>query len=72
MKNLFTSDNNLPFFEQAVTELFRSELEMSINETLEFELTSFLDYERYDRSDNQNSRNGYYHRKFDTKLDCQH
>lgn len=67
LKNLFTNDNNLPFFEQAVTELFRCELEKSINEILEFELTSFLDYERYDRSDNLNSRNGYYYRKFDTK-----
>ena len=67
MKNLFTNDNNLPLFEQAVAELFRSELEKSINEILEFELTSFLDYERYDRSNNENSRNGYYNRKFDTK-----
>lgn len=67
MKNLFTNDNNLPLFEQALTELFRKELEKSINEILEFELTSFLDYERYNRSNNENSRNGYYYRKFDTK-----
>lgn len=67
MKNLFTNDNNLPVFEQAVSELFRSELEKSINEILEYELTSFLDYERYDRSDNDNSRNGCYYRKLDTK-----
>ena len=67
MKNLFTNDNNLPLFEQALTELFRKELEKSINEILEFELTSFLDYGRYNRSNNENSRNGYYYRKFDTK-----
>lgn len=50
MKNLITNDNNLPLFEKAVAELFRSELEKSINEILEHELTLFLDYERYDRS----------------------
>ena len=72
MKKLFTNDNNLPLFEHAFTELFRSELEKSINEILEFEFTSFLDYERYNIGANENSRNGYYHRKFDTKLDCQH
>lgn len=36
MKKLFTNDNNLPLFEHALTELFRSELEKSINEILEF------------------------------------
>ena len=45
MKNLFSNDNNLPAFEQAVTELFRSELEKSLNEILAYELTVFLDYE---------------------------
>ena len=44
MKNLFSNDNNLPAFEQAVTELFRSELEKSLNEILAYELTAFLDY----------------------------
>ena len=34
MKNLFSNDKNLPAFEQAVTELFRSELEKSLNEIL--------------------------------------
>ena len=67
MKNLITNDNNLPLFEEAVAELFRSELEKSINEILEHELTSFLDYERYDRSDNEDYRNGSYLRTFNTK-----
>lgn len=67
MRNLFTNENNLPAFEEAVSELFRSELEKSINEILEYELTSFLDYERYDRSDNRDSRNGFYTRKFNSK-----
>lgn len=34
MKNLFSNDKNLLAFEQAVTELFRSELEKSLNEIL--------------------------------------
>lgn len=45
--------NNLPAFEQAVTELFRSELEKYLNEILAYELTAFLDYEPYARTDKQ-------------------
>ena len=67
MKNLFTNENNLPAFEEAVSELFRSELEKAINEILEHELTVFLDYERYERSENHDYRNGSYLRKFNTK-----
>ena len=67
MKKLFTNENNLPAFELAISELFRSELEKSINDILEYELTAFLDYEKYSRSDNYNSRNGSYQRKLDTK-----
>lgn len=67
MKNLITNDNNLPLFEKAVAELFRSELEKSINEILEHELTLFLDYERYDRSNNEDYRNESYIRTFNTK-----
>ena len=67
MKSLFSNENNLPAFEQAVTELFRSELEKSLNEILAYELTAFLDYEPYARTDKTNSRNGSYQRKFDTK-----
>lgn len=67
MRNLFTNENNLPAFEEALSELFRSELEKSINEILEFELTSFLDYDRYNRSENSDSRNGFYTRKFNSK-----
>ena len=55
MKNLITNKNNLPLFEKAVAELFRSKLEKSINEILEHELTSFLDYKSYDRSDHEDS-----------------
>ena len=59
MKNLITNDNNLPLFEEA--------LEKSINEILEHELTLFIDYERYDRSNNEDYRNGSYIRTFNTK-----
>lgn len=67
MKNLLTNENNLPAFEDAVSELFRSELEKAVNEILEHELTVFLDYERYQRSENHDYRNGSYLRKFNTK-----
>lgn len=67
MKSLFTNGNNLPAFEQAVSELFRSELEKSLNEILAYELTAFLDYKPYQRTDSQNSRNGFYERKLETK-----
>ena len=56
MKSLFLNENNLPAIEQTVTELFRSQLEKSLNEILNHELTAFLDYERYERSDNLNSK----------------
>lgn len=42
-----------------------SELEKAINGIRE--LTIFLDYERYARSDNPDYRNGSYKRKFNTK-----
>ena len=47
---------------QDVTEIFRSHLETAMNHLLEIELTSFLDYEKYDRAGIQsgNSRNGSY------------
>ena len=72
MKSLFSNDNNLPAFEQAVTELFRSELEKSFNEILVYELTAFLDYEPYAKTNKTNSRNGSYQRKFDTKYALLH
>ena len=55
--------------ETAIEELFRVELEKAINELLKFELTAFLQYEKYDRTgfNSGNSRNGYYDRDFDTR-----
>lgn len=66
MKNLITNDNNLSFW-GSCCQFFRSELEKSINEILEHELTLFLDYEHYDRSNNEDYRNGSYIRTFNTK-----
>lgn len=47
-------------------EYVRSEVERILNGLLEHELDLFLDYERYARSDNPDSRNGSYTRKYDT------
>lgn len=49
---------------QDVTEVFRSHLELAMNQLLETELTAFLNYEKYDRVGVNfgNSRNGGYTR----------
>lgn len=54
--------------EEAIQELFRSELEKAMNDLLKIELTSHLNYERYERSglSENNSRNGFYERKLQT------
>src|SRR5690606_37845670 len=55
--------------ETAIQELFRAELENAINELLKYELTAFLQYEKYERAgfNSGNSRNGYYDRDLDTR-----
>ncbi|MEI5908351.1 IS256 family transposase [Bacillus spongiae] len=54
---------------QDITEVFRMHLEKAVNKLLETELTSFLDYEKYDRIgfNSGNSRNGSYSRKISTE-----
>jgi transposase-like protein len=54
--------------EEAIQELLRSELEKAMNDLLKIELTSHLNYERYERSglSENNSRNGFYERKLQT------
>lgn len=51
-------------------EVIRKLLEEAINDLLQVELTSFLEYEPYDRKgfNSGNSRNGSYSRTFNTKL----
>jgi putative transposase len=55
-------------FEEAISQLFRIELQNAMNELLKLELSSFLQYEKYDRSgfNSGNSRNGYYERELNT------
>ena len=62
IKKLFFNDKNSELFDAALNELLRQELEESVNDILKYELDSFLDYDRYQRSDNPDSRNGYYKR----------
>lgn len=53
----------------ALKELIRTEIESAINKLFQFELTEFLDYEKYDRIgfNSGNSRNGYYKRELNTE-----
>ena len=60
MKNWLAIENNFPAFDDGISELFRSELEETINEILEYELTVFLDYERYELGDNSDFRKDSY------------
>ncbi|MES5955049.1 IS256 family transposase [Bacillus fungorum] len=52
-----------------ITEVFRAHLEKAMNTLLETELTSFLNYEKYDRMgfNSGNSRNGSYSRTLHTE-----
>ena len=53
----------------SIDEIFRRHLEIAVNDLLETELTEFLGYEKYSSEgwNSGNSRNGSYHRSFDTK-----
>ncbi len=62
--DLLIKNNN--DFEKACNELIRSNLELAINEILTSELTAVLKYEKYERSNSENSRNGCYERDFNT------
>lgn len=67
-KLLVSNSNCNEAFDSVVSELFRQQLENSINEILDLELTAFLDYDYYARSDNPDSRNGSYFRTLQTKF----
>ena len=56
--------------QEDVTEVFRLHLEAAINLLLKAELTTFLDYEKYDRDgfNSGNSRNGAYSRTLHTEF----
>ena len=69
MNNITTEIANALVLGESVTEVFRSHLEKAMNELLQTELSSFLDYEKYDREGwgTGNSRNGSYSRSFETE-----
>jgi transposase-like protein len=67
MNNFTTKLVNALVLKQDISELIRDLLETTINELLKAELSSFLKYEKYSRSESSNSRNGTYERSFDTK-----
>lgn len=54
----------------SITEIFRAELERTVNLLLETELTEFLHYEKYAvvGYNSSNSRNGYYERTIKTQF----
>ena len=60
---LLSNNYNL---EIACKELIRTNLETAINELLQDELTAVLQYERYERNESDNYRNGSYYRDFNT------
>jgi putative transposase len=66
--NIINCLMNSQDFEEAISQLFRIELQNAMNELLKLELSSFLQYEKYDRSgfNSGNSRNGYYERELNT------
>ncbi len=69
MSNFTTELINALSSGQDITEIFRKEMETALNSILEYELTSFLDYEKWDPIgyNSGNSRNGCYSRSLNTK-----
>ncbi|HFE9699718.1 TPA: transposase [Enterococcus faecium] len=51
-----------------LTEVFRNQLESTMNSLLESELTAILGYDPYVRFNNGNYRNGDYTRRLDTQF----
>lgn len=61
--------NNLgPDLETALKETVRGMLEEAFNEMMKIELTSFLQYEPYERCDGDDYRNGYSEKTFSTSF----
>ena len=61
-------DNIGPNLETALRECVRAMLEEAFNEMMKIELTSFLEYEPYERNDNEDSRNGYSDKTLNTSF----
>lgn len=58
--------------ESSLQSMIRDNIEEAINELLKSELTAVLQYERYERFDSKNYRNGYYTRDFNTSYGVLH
>ena len=52
--------------EISLKELIKDNIQIALNELLKDELTAFLDYEKYERYNSDNYRNGFYSRVFNT------
>lgn len=61
-------DNIGPNLETAIKECIREMLEEAFNEMMKIELTSFLEYEPYQRNDSEDSRNGYSDKTLNTSF----
>ena len=69
--NDFTKNMAQALFNQdKINDLLRKELQQTVNDLLEAELTAFLGYDPYARAgwNTGNSRNGAYFRKVDTQF----
>lgn len=69
MKDFTTDITSALVAKKDLKEVFREHLEKAMNDLLQTELSSFLDYEKYERVgwNTGNSRNGSYSRKFETE-----
>jgi len=61
-------DNINGQLESSIKEFVRAALEEAFNEMMKIELTSFLEYEPYERTESENSRNGYSNKSFSTSF----
>lgn len=70
MTNISTNLMSALLNNESIDKIFCSELENAINEIISNELTSFLNYEKYDYSgrNSGNSRNGFYSRTYKSRF----
>ncbi|SFL52614.1 Transposase, Mutator family [Lachnospiraceae bacterium KH1T2] len=70
MANISTNLMSTLLNNESIDEVFRSELENTVNKVLSTELTSFLDYKKYDYSSRNSgdSRNGFYDRTYQSRF----
>lgn len=66
VERLLKDSTNSKLFSDALKELIRLEIEEGVNEVLKLEIDAFLGYEKYERDDSGNYRNGSRPRKLNT------